>query len=202
MNRAPLVKRTLVAAIGGIAALGLMTSTPLEESGRTVAATARPDGTVAIEHLRGREYLRAYADAVGIWTICDGLTRGVTRVSVETREGCARRLEAELLRHADTVLACVPELAAPERDHQRWAFVSLSYNIGSAATCRSTAARRVRAGDVRGACDAFGRWVKAGRPLRTLRGLLRRRAKEREICLTGLPGYPATTLTARLEAVR
>lgn len=202
MTAPKIAKRTLAGVVGLAAALGLMTSTPLEESGRTVAATPRADASIELQHLRGREYLRAYADAVGVWTICDGLTMGVRRGQVETREGCDRRLEADLVRHADEVLACVPELRAPGRDHQRWAFVSLAYNIGAPKTCTSTAARRYRAGQWAAACDAFGMWVKAGRPLKTLRGLVLRRERERQICLTGLPGYRAATLEARVGAVK
>lgn len=202
MIAAKIAKRTLAGIVGLVAAVGLMTSTPLEESGRTVAATPRADTSIALRHVRGPEYLAAYADVVGVWTICDGLTSGVRRGQIETREGCERRLEADLVRHADEVLACVPELRAPGRDHQRWAFVSLAYNIGAGRTCTSTAARRYRAGQWVAACNAFGMWSKAGRPLKRLRGLVLRRERERQICLTGLPGYPATTLDTRLKAVR
>lgn len=205
MDKRSIAKRTLVSVVGLAAAIGLMTSTPLEESGRVVAAAPRADTSIALQHIRGREYLTAYADVVGVWTICDGLTAGVKRGQVETRAGCAGRLEAELVRHADEILACVPELRAPGRDHQRWAFTSLAYKMGAPKICASTAARRYRAGQRAAACDAFGMWVKAGRPLKTLRGLVLRRERERQICLTGLPGrpeYAASTLTARLGAVK
>jgi GH24 family phage-related lysozyme (muramidase) len=79
-----------------------------------------------------------------------------------------------------------------EREGQRDAAISLAYNIGTDAFCRSTAARHFRAGDWRGGCDALTAWNKArvnGR-LVPVRGLTRRRRHEREICLRGLDTSP------------
>ena len=202
MNKPEIVRRGLLALVGVVAGLGLMTSVPSEESGRTVIATAKADGGITLEHKRGREYLTAYADIVGVWTICDGLTGGVKRGQVETREGCTRRLEAELVKTAERSIACVPTLGEPGRDYQRWAFISLAYNVGTGAACGSTAAKRLRARDWAGGCQALLPWNKAGRPLRVVRGLALRRERERQICLTGLPGYPPATLEARVGAVR
>lgn len=183
---ATVARKSLIGILGALAGLGVVTSTTLEESGRSVAATRGADGSVAITHIRGPEYRRAYRDVVGVWTICDGLTRGVRAGQVETREGCARRLEAELVMTAEAMMACVPTLREPGRDYQRWAIVSLAYNAGTPAICRSTVAKRFRARDWRGGCDAFLMWVKAGRPLRVVRGLQLRRQREREICLRGV----------------
>ena len=75
-------------------------------------------------------------------------------------------------------------LGRPERKHQLMASMLLSYNIGKSAFCRSTVARRFNAGDIRGGCDAFLMWNKAGG--REVRGLLNRRRDERRICLEGV----------------
>lgn len=183
---AQLGRRTLAGILGVVAAGGLMTSIPLEESGRTVDVAIAADGSATVKHVRGPEYLRSYADIVGVWTICDGLTRGVKRGQVETREGCARRLEAELIVVADASLACVPTLRDVGRDYQRQAFISLAYNIGTPAACSSTAAKRFRVRDWRRGCDAFLMWNKAGRPLRVVPGLTARRQRERAVCLRGV----------------
>jgi lysozyme len=50
-----------------------------------------------------------------------------------------------------------------------------------AGFCGSTAARRFRAGDVRGGCDAFLAWNKAGG--RVVAGLAKPAPAERQICL-------------------
>jgi lysozyme len=73
----------------------------------------------------------------------------------------------------------VPELKG--KPNALAASVSLAYNIGTAGFCRSTAAKRFRAGDVRGGCNAFLVWNKAGG--RVVAGLARRRSAERSICL-------------------
>jgi lysozyme len=107
---------------------------------------------------------------------------------VETPEGCRLRLERQLIAHAKPVMACTPRLGEPGRDWQRAAAVSLAYNIGVGAYCRSTVDRRFDAGDWRGGCNAFLSWNKARvkGQLRPVLGLTRRRQRERTLCLKGV----------------
>lgn len=174
----------LVALVGASAAIALATMIPKDESGRTVEATVTEAGELQVRHISGRQYLQAYADIVGVLTICDGDTQNVRRGMVETEEGCTKRLERQLVAHAEPVLRCVPALGRPEREHQLVASVSLAYNIGTGGFCRSTAARRFNAGDWRGGCDAFLMWRFAGG--KEVRGLRLRRERERDLCLRGL----------------
>lgn len=69
----------------------------------------------------------------------------------------------------------------PERDA---AYSSLGYNVGPAAVRRSTATRRLNAGEIAGGCDALGWFNKAGG--RVVRGLVNRRADEVALCMQGL----------------
>lgn len=158
----PGVKGTLAAIVGTLAATSLFTMIPKEE---------------------GMEY-KAYRDIVGVLTICAGDTKDVRAGLIETPEGCRIRLERQLIAHAKPVMACTPRLSEPGRDWQRAAAVSLAYNVGVGAWCRSTADKRFDAGDWRGGCDAFLRWNKAGG--REIRGLTLRRQRERALCLKGL----------------
>jgi lysozyme len=182
--RKPIPKSPLVALVGAGAAIALATMIPHDESGRKVEANVTDDGRLLVEHVSGPQYLRAYADIVGVWTICDGDTLGVRPGMVETKAGCTARLERQLVNHARPVLNCVPGLRDPRRQNQLVASVSLAYNIGTAGFCRSTAARRFNAGDWRGGCDAMLMWNKAGG--REVRGLVLRRERERALCLKGL----------------
>jgi lysozyme len=59
------------------------------------------------------------------------------------------------------------------------AYVSLTFNIGNGGWLKSTALRRLNAGDRRGACDALLLWHRGGRP----NELLPRRKRERALCL-------------------
>jgi lysozyme len=156
-------KGPLVAIVGTLAATSLFASVPKEE---------------------GLEY-KAYRDIAGIWTVCAGDTNDVHPGLIETPEGCRQRLERQLVAHAKPVMACTPALSEPGRDWQRAAAVSLAYNIGVGAWCKSTADRRFDSGDWRGGCDAFLSWSKArvGGQLRVVKGLLSRRQREREVCL-------------------
>lgn len=63
------------------------------------------------------------------------------------------------------------------------AFLSLSYNIGSAGFCKSSVARLWNAGETRAACDAMLEFNRAAGI--TMPGLTRRRTQERVLCLKG-----------------
>ncbi len=184
-KRAP--RKTLASVIGSaIGAIALLTMVPAEESGRKVTASIATDGSVAVRHVAGPQYLRAYLDAVGVPTACDGITKGVRLGQRYTEAQCATLLEAELIVHAEGVIACVPQLYG--RDHQAPAAVSLAYNIGVIGFCGSTAAKLFRAGRWREGCVAFAPWNKGtvrGRKV-LLPGLVKRRARETALCLAGL----------------
>lgn len=181
-------KGSLAAVVGAAAAAALLTLVPEEESGRKVRAEVGQDGTAKVTHLAGRQYLRAYLDIAGVATACDGITRGVRMGQTYSEAQCTSLLERELVIHAQGVMRCTPALADRGRDWQRVAAVSLAYNIGVAGWCGSTAARRFNARDWRAGCDAFLRWDKArvNGSMRPVLGLVRRRERERALCLKGL----------------
>lgn len=130
--------KTLVGVVGFLAA-GLLTAT--------------------VHTWEGRE-LSAYQDIAGYWTICDGDTSDVLPGQRATHAECDARLERQLIAHAEPVLACVPQLAG--RPYQTAAAVSLAYNIGTGAFCKSTLAGHFRAGRWRQGCEGFLAWRYAG----------------------------------------
>lgn len=75
------------------------------------------------------------------------------------------------------VKRCAP---VPMYQHEYDAFVSLAYNIGEDAFCKSSLARKLRAGDYAGACREIEKWVYFKG--KTLPGLVKRRADERARC--------------------
>lgn len=123
-----------------------------------------------------------YKDIVGVWTVCYGDTRDVKPGERQTDAQCQDRLYAQIADHAKPVIACVPQLRG--RDYQLAASVSLAYNIGTGGFCNSTAAKRFRAGDLKGGCQAFYNWRYAGG--KEVRGLANRRRQEIALCMTGL----------------
>lgn len=122
-----------------------------------------------------------YRDIVGVMTVCTGETRAPMRrySSDECKTMLDRTLAADW---APAVLKAVPALK--DRPYQFAASISLAYNIGEVAFARSTVARRFKAGDWRGGCEAFLMWNRAGGKL--VKGLDNRRRDERSLCLTGL----------------
>ena len=79
--------------------------------------------------------------------------------------------------------ACIGDV--PLHPYEWDAYVSLTFNIGSQAFCRSTLVRKLKETppDYRGACDQILRWDKfQGRPLA---GLTKRRQDEHRKCIGG-----------------
>ena len=142
---------------------------------------------LAVSMVCGFEGLRtaAYTDPVGIPTICFGETKGVRLGDTATADQCKAMLDNRLADFSVAIDRCLPaDLPAPAYA----AFLSASYNIGTTAFCSSSMARRARAGDLAGACDALTMWDKAtvGGVAVRLPGLTARRAEERAMCLTGV----------------
>jgi len=137
------------------------------------------------EGLRTTAYLDTIADPP-VWTVCYGETNGVGPGDTYTKAQCDAKLAAQILvyregLHSYFTTQTRAARLTPERDA---AYVSLAYNAGVSAIGRSTATRRINAGDIRGGCTALGWWNKAGG--RVIRGLVNRRAEETALCLRGL----------------
>ena len=127
------------------------------------------------EGFRDKAYLPTPDDTL---TIGFGSTKGVKAGDTITPERALVRLLEDAGTFEQAVKRCAP---VPMHPHEFSAFVSLTYNIGQGAFCKSTVAKRLNAGDYTGACDAILMWDKqAGK---TLRGLTIRRKKERDQCL-------------------
>lgn len=118
-----------------------------------------------------------YRDIVGVMTVCYGETKVQMRRYTDAE--CRDMLDKSLAGYAAPVLKCTPGIR--QRPGVVAAAVSLSYNVGSAAYCRSTAAKRFNAGNYAGGCEAMTWFDKAGG--RKVRGLTNRRAAEYRICI-------------------
>ena len=150
---------------------------------RIIAASL--SGTVGmagmlVAHVEGRS-LFAYFDPVGIPTICEGVTRGVRLGQTKTPAQCDALLQAEL----SVAMAGVGRhVTVPLPDTRRAALASFVYNVGETQFRASTLLRKLNAGDARAACAELSRWVYAKGT--KLKGLVNRRAAERELCEVGL----------------
>lgn len=136
----------------------------------------------------GNVRLTAYQDQGGKWTICNGITKGVSPGMVVTADWCERQQREEITAHS-------APLARVERDllaREKVAFTDLSYNIGTGAFGGSTALRKLIAGDSMGACNAILMWKGAtvnGRKVDCSQvgsgcsGIWVRRNVEQDVCL-------------------
>lgn len=128
----------------------------------------------------------AYYDPPGVLTVCYGSTTNVEKGRTYSLEECRERLQSDMLAAVEAVERCHPGLPEPILA----AFSDAVYNLGPGIACNresSTAARLLWAGEYRAACDQLPRWDKArvAGVMVTLPGLTKRRAAERDLCLTG-----------------
>lgn len=121
----------------------------------------------------------AYTPVPGdVATIGFGTTEGVRLGDSISVERALIRLMQDATKFEKAVKRCVP---VPMYQHEFSAYVSLTYNIGETAFCSSTLAKKLNAGDYKGACDQILRWDKfKGQPLA---GLTKRRQQEHQMCL-------------------
>ena len=133
-----------------------------------------------------RQY--AYYDPPGILTVCYGHTGSdVVRGKKYSLAECDKFFSHDMREAIATVDRCVPGLPVPVLA----AFGDGVFNIGPKVACdtkNSTAARHLKAGNLRAACDQLPRWNKAKvmGVMVALPGLTKRRAAERDLCLSGV----------------
>ena len=123
-----------------------------------------------------------YLDIVKVPTYCFGGTGPEAVVGKRyTGAECRTQLAEDAYAHALPLTRCIYRELPPETFA---ALISLSFNIGVAGACRSSAVRYANAGDLKRACDAITRYDRAGG--RVIRGLQNRRAAEKRLCLRGV----------------
>ena len=144
--------------------------------------------SVIVVGFEGRR-LHAYQDTGGVWTLCDGHTRGVKRDDIATPGQCDEYLSADLLEANAVVDSCI---TAPMTTNQRAAFISFAFNVGPGRAgvkdglCvlkngkQPFVRRMANDGRWKDACEGLLLWARAG--TEKLRGLARRRAAELAMC--------------------
>lgn len=155
--------------------------TPQQRNTRIgVAVTLAAAIAIPAEGLR----TAAYRDVAGVTTICYGSTANVKMGDRKDMNQCMALLSKEMADAVRMVDTCAPDLPIGVLA----AFSDAVYNLGPRIACdtaRSTAARKLKAGDIKGACLELPRWNKASVAgvMVPLPGLTKRRAREMEICL-------------------
>lgn len=171
-----------------VVAIAIALAVVLAAPSKAAPATEADTLAIAVPFIAKEEGKRnrAYLDAVGVPTICYGSTRGVRLGMYMTDQECIALLRAEVAEYrkgvhpymtTETIWVRLP----PPRDA---AYTSTAFNVGIAGIGKSTAMRRLNAGDIVGGCQALTWWDKAGN--RVLRGLFERRKREQALCLQGL----------------
>ncbi|MCL6397234.1 lysozyme [Pectobacterium carotovorum subsp. carotovorum] len=145
---------------------------------KAAAGGALAIAVVLIQWFEGVRYT-PYYDVVGILTVCYGHTGpDIIIGKTYTQAECDELLEKDI---APAAAAVERYVKVPVTDFRKAALISFTYNLGVGSLTRSTMLRKLNSGDTSEACDELKRWNKAGG--KVWRGLVDRRAVERELCL-------------------
>lgn len=124
----------------------------------------------------------AYQDDGGVWTLGFGETGDVKPGDRTTPERALVQLLKSAGTHADAIRQCIH---VPLYQHEFDAYLSLAYNIGSGAFCRSTLLKKLNERQYAQACGEIRKWIYvSGKPSR---GLIGRREREYRICMGEKP---------------
>lgn len=138
---------------------------PLTEASESCRLTAYPDP----------------ASGGAPWTIGWGATgAGIAEGAVWTRDHADSRLTLDLNARADIVDRLVKVVLTPAK---KAALVDFVYNVGEGNFESSTLLKQLNAGDYQAAADEFPKWNLAHG--KVMPGLVTRRARERDLFLTG-----------------
>lgn len=136
--------------------------------------------TPLIDRLEG-DSLKTYYDVAHVLTYCNGETEGAELNKTYTQEQCDAITVSRVHNVADQVLAVVPP---NEPMPVLVSATSFTYNIGIGAFKKSSMLRKLKSGDVAGACQAMKLYVYAHGV--KWPGLVNRREIESNLCMTGV----------------
>ncbi|MBA1345995.1 lysozyme [Rhizobium sp. WYCCWR 11146] len=128
--------------------------------------------------------LKSYPDIVGVWTACYGETLGIRPGMKFTKAECEDKLLTRVTNdYYRPLTQCIVDF---DRKPVEWqaAAISVTYNIGVGAACKSSFARLARDGKIKESCQAMTAFNRAGG--RVVQGLVNRRAAELKLCLRGV----------------
>ncbi|GAB3282740.1 lysozyme [Larkinella harenae] len=128
---------------------------------------------------------KAYQDGAKVWTICRGHTNGVKPGMLATPQQCEDFFKSDV---GQAVRQAAGAITVPVSDAELAAYTSFVFNVGIGKFRSSTMLRKINAGDRRGACNEFMRWVYVGGKDCRIRssscyGIVKRRVAERDLCL-------------------
>jgi lysozyme len=167
--------------------------------GKRLAISAAMASTIAVSAPPVLNQLEGYRTVVvheridppGVYTVCAGITNyDMPELKIGqrfTEAQCNTALAKAVPKYIAQVNKCIHvELANKDT---ALAMVLFVYNVGQGNLCKSSVARKINAGDLKGGCNALMAWDMADG--KHLKGLRNRRAIERDLCLKGLEPPPA-----------
>jgi lysozyme len=132
--------------------------TPKQKAGAWLGAASL---VTTVAFIQGNEgtVLPVYRDPTNILTACTGETHYIVTPgdikpgATFTREQCTEALYRSMWEHAQPVIDCTAP--ANLTTGQKQSFLDFTFNVGGATFCKSSIARKAKAGDVNGSCEAI-----------------------------------------------
>lgn len=170
MNKSKLSKAVLALVVAGATSSAILTQFISEKESSGVTP------------------LKAYQDGARVWTVCDGMTSGVSKNTVMTQKQCDDWRKTEIGKR----LTAAHSIINVPMSEAAWAgFGSFCFNVGNAGCANSTAAKLINRGDQVNGCRAMLKWRFITRDGKKIdcsteqpycKGLWDRRQEESELC--------------------
>jgi lysozyme len=132
-------------------------------------------GIASWEGYRSNAYIPIPGD---VPTIGFGTTKGVKMGDTIDPVKALQRKLSDVKQFEGALKQCV---TVPLHQHEYDSYLSLAYNIGPTAFCKSTLVRLLNQGQYQEACQQILRWDRAGG--RVVAGLTNRRQEEYRLCI-------------------
>lgn len=150
---------------------------------KSTEQTISPKGYELIKTFEGFR-TDAYLDTGGVWTIGYGTIRYPNGKAVKFGDRCTKEQgEKYLMNDCKWVNDAIKQnVKRPLTQNQYDALASFIYNVGATAFKSSTLLRLINENKLDSAANEFGRWILDNG--RVIKGLVNRRAAEKELFLT------------------
>lgn len=117
---------------------------------------------LTLGYSEGREHI-PYFDQAGILTVCRGITGPeVIKGKFYSWAECDVLEQRFIARMNATIGKCIAPAGLNNEEWKWWGH--FTYNTGTPAFCKSTAAKKLKAGDYMGACKQMLRWTYITKP--------------------------------------
>lgn len=182
-------KKTAISAVAGVICSVMAVLAVVDNKAPDISVSKQ--GLAHIADAEGCR-LKAYQCSAKVWTIGLGHTQTVTKETRISLDTAADLFIADVKQAEQVVKKLIKQAPTQSTQGELDMMTSFVINLGAHNFKRSTLLKKFNAGDKKGACNEYLRWVYVNKKDCRIKasncsGIVKRRIQERNICLNGWP---------------